>query len=94
MTKQPSKILLVGGNDHDPDLAAVAARLRDGGLEVVYLGALPGDAAVLEDQALQEDARLIVGVGVRLPALAGAATLCVTPDIALDAVRAALEAGA
>ncbi|GAB6053833.1 hypothetical protein JCM17960_26530 [Magnetospira thiophila] len=93
MSPLPLKLLLAGRNDHDPALRVLASALRDGGLEVVYLGRMP-PADQLADVALQEDARGIVLVGVTLDESLPLPVALVDPDSpdgGTEALRRLLE---
>jgi methylmalonyl-CoA mutase C-terminal domain/subunit len=79
--ERPGKVLIaeIATDEHDRGAQSLAARLRDGGLEVVYTGAA-GDAALLARCALDEDVDVI--------ALWGPATA----QAPVDALDAALRA--
>ncbi|CCQ73022.1 hypothetical protein [Magnetospira sp. QH-2] len=93
MPPLPLKLILAGRDDHDPALQALASALRDGGMEVVYLGKAPA-ATVLADVALQEDARGIVLVGVERVDIPDVPVASIDPDSedgGAEALRQLLE---
>jgi methylmalonyl-CoA mutase cobalamin-binding domain/chain len=84
LSKRPGKILMVeiGSDEHDRSAQAVAAHLRDGGMEVVFTGQFTA-AEALARSALEEDVDLI--------ALCGAETEDKTKELPTGEITAALE---